>query len=95
MRAGRRDTSPNGIMPPMSSSSVREDQNCRKATEAPQLRELVVSQLSVASNACNYAIAAVALRTANDSITRVTPLMIMLTPTNVPIAQTELDGHRI
>ncbi len=37
---------------------------------------------------------ATALRTANDSITRVTPLIIMLTPTKVPIAQTELDGHR-
>jgi hypothetical protein len=33
------------------------------------------------------------LRTANDSITRVTPLMIMLTPTSVPIAHAELDGH--
>ena len=41
----------------------------------------------------NYATAAVALRTANDSITRVTPLMIMLTPTKMPIAQAELDGH--
>ena len=41
----------------------------------------------------SYATAAVALRTANDSITLATPLMIMLTPTKVPIAQTELDGH--
>ena len=45
-------------------------------------------------NSGSYAIAAAALRTANDSITRATPLMIMLTPTKVPIAQTELDGHR-
>jgi hypothetical protein len=44
-------------------------------------------------NANNYAIAAAALRTANDSITRVTPLMIILTPTKVPMAQAELDGH--
>src|SRR5713226_840767 len=41
----------------------------------------------------NYATAVVTLRTANDSITRVTPLMIMLTPTRMPIAQAELDGH--
>jgi hypothetical protein len=45
------------------------------------------------SNNGNYPILAVTLRTANDSITRVTPLMIMLTPTKVPIAQPELDGH--
>jgi len=44
------------------------------------------------NNSC-YATAAAVLRTANDSITRATPLMIMLTPTKVPIAQTELDGH--
>ena len=41
----------------------------------------------------NYATAVVTLRTANDSITRVTPLMIMLTPTRTPIAQAELIGH--
>ena len=42
---------------------------------------------------CNYANAVVALRTANESITRVTPLMIKLMPTSVPITQAELDGH--
>lgn len=41
----------------------------------------------------NDARSAAALRTANDSISRVMPLMIRLTPTNVPIAQLELDGH--
>ena len=46
-----------------------------------------------APNNGNYAAAVVTLRTANDSITRVTPLMIMLTPTRTPIAQAELDGH--
>jgi hypothetical protein len=35
----------------------------------------------------------VTLRTASDSITRETPLMIMLMPTRVPIAHAELDGH--
>ena len=45
------------------------------------------------SNNDNYPTLAVTLRTANDSITRVRPLMIMLTPTKVPIAQPELDGH--
>jgi hypothetical protein len=40
-----------------------------------------------------YAATVVALRTANESITRVTPLMIILTPTKVPMAQIELDGH--
>ena len=39
----------------------------------------------------NDAKSAAALRTANDSISRVTPLMIRLTPTNVPIAQLELE----
>ena len=34
------------------------------------------------------------LRTAQDTNTRVTPLKIILTPTSVPIAQAELDGHR-
>jgi hypothetical protein len=46
-----------------------------------------------APNNGNYTTAVVSLRTANDSITRVTPLMIMLTPTRMPIAQAELDGH--
>jgi hypothetical protein len=41
----------------------------------------------------DYAVAAVILRAARDSITRVMPLMIMLTPTNVPSAQIELDGQ--
>lgn len=36
-----------------------------------------------------HAGAAASLRTANENITRVTPLIIMLTPTNVPIAQTK------
>lgn len=36
-----------------------------------------------------------ALRSAIDNITRATPLMIMLMPTSVPIAQAELDGHCI
>ena len=45
------------------------------------------------TNNGNYATAVVTLRTANDSITRVTPLMIMLTPTRMPIAQKELNGH--
>jgi hypothetical protein len=37
--------------------------------------------------------AAATLRTANENITRVTPLIIMLTPISVPIAHTELEGH--
>jgi hypothetical protein len=72
-RVGRRDASPRGIMPPISSSSIR-------------LKQRV-------SNNAGYAIAVVALRTASEIMTRVTPLMIMLTPTSVPIAQAELDGH--
>jgi len=39
-----------------------------------------------APNNGNYTTAVASLRTANDSITRVTPLMIMLTPTRMPIA---------
>ena len=41
----------------------------------------------------NDASLATAFRTANANINRVTPLMIMLMPTNVPIAHLELDGH--
>jgi len=41
----------------------------------------------------SHASTAATLRTANENITRVTPLIIMLTPTRVPIAQTELEGH--
>jgi hypothetical protein len=37
--------------------------------------------------------AAATLRTASENITRVTPLIIMLTPTSVPIAHAELEGH--
>jgi hypothetical protein len=35
----------------------------------------------------------VARRTANDSMTRLNPLMIRLAPTKVPIAHAELEGH--
>ena len=41
----------------------------------------------------SHAVAPASLRTANDIITRVMPLIIMLTPTKTPIAQTELEGH--
>jgi hypothetical protein len=37
--------------------------------------------------------APVSLRNANDSITRASPLMSKLTPTSVPIAHSELEGH--
>ena len=40
-----------------------------------------------------YAPTAATLRTDNDNITRVRPLIIMLTPTKTPIAHTALDGH--
>ena len=39
------------------------------------------------------AAAAESLRAANENITRVMPLIIILTPTNVPIAHIELEGH--
>jgi hypothetical protein len=42
--------------------------------------------------ACRYA---TIRRTANDSISRVMPLKNMLTPTSVPIAQTELIGQAL
>jgi len=48
------------------------------------------------SSGHSYAAAAAAtLRTAKESITLETPLMIMLTPTSVPIAHAELAGHCI
>jgi len=40
-----------------------------------------------------YAVAAASLRTVMETITRETPLMIMLTPTIVPRAHAELAGH--
>jgi hypothetical protein len=40
-----------------------------------------------------YAPTAATLRTANESMILVAPLMIMLTPTKTPTAQRELDGH--
>src|SRR6266851_9775365 len=81
MRAGRRDASLNGIKPPMFPHGG--------------LNVLQTAQLTnhAALNGDTEANAAVALRTANDSSSRVTPLMIRLTPTRVPIAQAELDGH--
>jgi hypothetical protein len=55
---------------------------------------LFPSNVAATRYAANFdAIVSVALRTVSDTITRVTPLMIMLTPTSVPIAQIELDGH--
>ena len=42
--------------------------------------------------ACHYA---TIRRTATESISRVMPLKNMLTPTRVPIAQTELIGHAL
>ena len=61
----------------------------------PRVAELVLRQMLPQRHyAASFdEIVSVALRTANDSITRVTPLTIMLTPTSVPIAQAELDGH--
>ena len=52
----------------------------------------VASQLWVTWNDA-YAAAGAVLRTANDNITHETPLKRMLTPTTVPMAQAELDGH--
>jgi hypothetical protein len=41
----------------------------------------------------SYAKLPATFRTASDSMIRVTPLIIMLIPTSVPIAHTELDGQ--
>ncbi len=40
-------------------------------------------------------VGSVTFRIPIDIMTRATPLMIMLTPTSVPIAQAELDGQCI
>src|SRR5260370_6639433 len=56
----------------------------------PAPEETVVDQIEVALTSHSYATAAAVLRTASDNITRETPLMMRLTPTNVPIAQAEL-----
>jgi hypothetical protein len=46
-----------------------------------------------ARHTSGYAIWVAIFRTASDSISRVIPLMIMLMPTSVPIAHTELEGQ--
>jgi hypothetical protein len=73
-------------------TSLIGDINGWKPHPRASRRQLPV-RLWVALKSDSYATAAAVLRTANDSINRETPLMIILTPTNVPIAQAELDGH--
>ena len=62
-------------------------------TPIPLSRMQLSARLRVTLNSDDYAAAAAVLRTAIDNITRETPLINILTPTNVPIAQAELDGH--
>ena len=58
-----------------------------------QMKPTFVRRLRVTLSKTTYAAAAATLRTVKESITRETPLMIMLTPTSVPIAQAALAGH--
>src|ERR1700731_3275572 len=100
-RAGRREASPSGTQPPCRLLPLLRSMpgfTGHRHAEAshPSSRRCARSPSNVA--ATHYAasfdeIVSVALGTAKDSITRVTPLIIMLTPTSVPIAQAELDGH--
>jgi hypothetical protein len=53
----------------------------------------LASQPSVDYAANLVVVSVVTLRTASDMATRVMPLKIMLTPTRVPMAQAELEGH--
>ena len=66
-----------------------------KGVNDPMLHFVISSQLSSDRlfGRDEVQAAAATLRTANDNITRVTPLIIMLTPTSVPIAHIELEGH--
>ena len=102
VRTGRRDASPSGIIPPIAASPYCSGERCaslgmvlpkrRISTYLGGLREPLPAN-HYAANDEGGEITSVALRTASDIITRETPLMIKLTPTSVPIAQAELDGH--
>jgi hypothetical protein len=64
---------------------------CRAPTVPMRTRASLRVDLIYAANLVGISV--VALRTASDMATRVMPLKIMLTPTRVPIAQAELEGH--
>jgi hypothetical protein len=67
-------------------SRPREDRTCKSPVGACY---------SLCQEETYYAACTVVLRTARDNITALMPLMTMLTPTSVPIAQAELDGQWI
>ncbi len=60
---------------------------------APCENSVVPTGLGLIYAASLVGVSVVALRTANEIATRVMPLKTMLTPTSVPMAQAELEGH--
>jgi hypothetical protein len=80
-RVGRRDAAVRGTSVPFSSSHAKLASRRKRRPDYAALR------------GGNDANSVAALRTVNESIIRETPLMIKLTPTRVPIAQAELEGH--
>src|SRR5208282_1051920 len=97
IRVGRLDASPSGISPPIPSSSIPVNAGFSRRVEpantSPRQLPFDASAHYAANDDGDDDVLSVALRTANDIITRATPLKIMLIPTSVPIAQAELDGH--
>jgi hypothetical protein len=92
VRRGRRVASFKGIKPPALSSLV--DGVPSAGHNSPQMQDQPCPPpFFYAASFVGDAMVSAALRTANETITRVTPLKMRLTPTKVPIAQAELDGH--
>ena len=65
----------------------------RSFVPSPAARRFVQVSHHAFEATATYAAAAATLRTVKEIITRERPLIIMLTPTSVPIAHAELAGH--
>lgn len=91
VRTGRRDASVNGIKPPTVYLSPKLGPS--RWTQLSLRNAICMLFARYAANDVGGDMDAVALRTVEATITRVTPLKMRLTPTKVPIAQAELDGH--
>src|SRR5579864_1810493 len=93
IRVGRLDASFSGIRPPKAICSLRRARQ-RVKKVLPEAYESNPFRQDYAALVLGISLGvATTLRTASDRETRAIPLKIMLTPTRVPIAQAELDGH--
>ncbi len=95
-RAGRRVMAINGIGPPfriLPTFPVNSQLAGQAFPQTPPRRSARQMRGLYAASDDGGDMTSVALRTANDIITRAMPLKIRLTPTRVPMAHAELDGH--